>query len=86
MLAHGIVKEREVQERENCSSSKIRTHIRTGRNDMAKQKHRATSDAVQILYRRYYEGRPERVRAFGRGPRERQRGTGSLLLYAFGRV
>jgi DNA-binding XRE family transcriptional regulator len=29
---------------------------------MVKRKHTATSDAVQILYRRYYEGRPERVR------------------------
>ena len=29
---------------------------------MAKHKREATSDAVQILYRRYYEGRPERVR------------------------
>ncbi len=28
---------------------------------MAKRK-RATSDAAHILYRRYYEGRPERVR------------------------
>lgn len=32
---------------------------------MVKRKTRAvaTADAVQILYRRYYEGRPERVRA-----------------------
>jgi hypothetical protein len=29
---------------------------------MAKRKRTTTSDAVQILYRRYYEGRPERVR------------------------
>lgn len=29
---------------------------------MAKKKDKATADAVQILYRRYYEGRPERVR------------------------
>ncbi len=29
---------------------------------MAKRKLSTTSDAVQILYRRYYEGRPERVR------------------------
>lgn len=29
---------------------------------MAKHRRTATSDAVQILYRRYYEGRPERVR------------------------
>ncbi len=29
---------------------------------MAKRKHTATSDAIQILYRRYYEGRPDRVR------------------------
>ncbi|MBH0191913.1 MAG: helix-turn-helix domain-containing protein [Nitrospira sp.] len=29
---------------------------------MAKHKRETTSDAVQILYRRYYEGRPERVR------------------------
>ena len=29
---------------------------------MAKRKHPTTSDAVQILHRRYYEGRPERVR------------------------
>lgn len=29
---------------------------------MAKRKRETTSDAVQILYRRYYEGRPERVR------------------------
>lgn len=29
---------------------------------MAKRKQTSTSDAVQILYRRYYEGRPERVR------------------------
>lgn len=29
---------------------------------MAKRKNTATGDAVQILYRRYYEGRPERVR------------------------
>ena len=29
---------------------------------MATRKRAATSDAVQILYRRYYEGRPERVR------------------------
>ena len=29
---------------------------------MAKRKRAAASDAVQILYRRYYEGRPERVR------------------------
>ncbi len=29
---------------------------------MAKRKRATTSDAVQILYRRYYEGRPERVR------------------------
>lgn len=30
---------------------------------MAKRKPSTTSDAVQILYRRYYEGRPERVRS-----------------------
>jgi DNA-binding XRE family transcriptional regulator len=30
--------------------------------NMAKRKRATTSDAVQILYRRYYEGRPERVR------------------------
>jgi hypothetical protein len=30
---------------------------------MATRKRAATSDAVQILYRRYYEGRPERLRA-----------------------
>lgn len=30
---------------------------------MARRKRAATSDAVQILYRRYYEGEPERVRA-----------------------
>lgn len=29
---------------------------------MAKAKKRTTTDAVQILYRRYYQGRPERVR------------------------
>lgn len=29
---------------------------------MAKHRRTATSDAVQILYHRYYEGRPERVR------------------------
>ena len=29
---------------------------------MTKRKRTTTSDAVQILYRRYYEGRPERVR------------------------
>jgi len=29
---------------------------------MAKRTQVSTSDAVQILYRRYYEGRPERVR------------------------
>ena len=29
---------------------------------MAKRKRMSTTDAVQILYRRYYEGRPERVR------------------------
>ncbi len=29
---------------------------------MAKRTHTATSDAVQILYRRYYEGRPDRVK------------------------
>lgn len=29
---------------------------------MAKTKKRAMTDAVQILYRRYYQGRPERVR------------------------
>jgi len=29
---------------------------------MTKRKRAATSDAVQILYRRYYERRPERVR------------------------
>lgn len=29
---------------------------------MAKRKRTTTSNAVQILYRRYYEGRPERVR------------------------
>jgi len=28
---------------------------------MVKRKPTTTSDAVQILYRRYYEGRPERV-------------------------
>jgi DNA-binding XRE family transcriptional regulator len=30
--------------------------------NMAKRKRTATADAVQILYRRYYERRPERVR------------------------
>src|SRR5512146_1568418 len=30
--------------------------------NMAKRKRATTSDAVEILYRRYYEGRPERVR------------------------
>ena len=30
--------------------------------NLAKHKRATTSDAVQILYRRYYEGRPERVR------------------------
>jgi DNA-binding XRE family transcriptional regulator len=30
--------------------------------NMAKRKRTTTSDAVQILHRRYYEGRPERVR------------------------
>jgi len=29
---------------------------------MTKRKRTTTADAVQILYRRYYEGRPERVR------------------------
>ena len=29
---------------------------------MAKRRRLSTSDAVQILYRRYYEGRPERVK------------------------
>ena len=29
---------------------------------MAKRKRATTSDAVQILYRRYYEGRPDRMR------------------------
>lgn len=29
---------------------------------MAKRKRVTTADAVQILYRRYYEGRPDRVR------------------------
>ena len=29
---------------------------------MARRKRLATSDAVQILYRRYYEGKPERVK------------------------
>ncbi|MEQ1795092.1 MAG: helix-turn-helix domain-containing protein [Nitrospira sp.] len=29
---------------------------------MAKRKRATTSDAVQILYRRYYEGRPDRTR------------------------
>lgn len=29
---------------------------------MAKRKRATTADAVQILYRRYYEGRPDRVR------------------------
>ncbi len=29
---------------------------------MSKRTQGSTSDAVQILYRRYYEGRPERVR------------------------
>ena len=29
---------------------------------MTKRKRATTSDAVQVLYRRYYEGRPERVR------------------------
>ena len=29
---------------------------------MARRKRLATSDAAQILYRRYYEGRPERVK------------------------
>lgn len=29
---------------------------------MAKRKKQRTADAVQILYHRYYEGRPERVR------------------------
>lgn len=31
--------------------------------NVAKQRRKATSDAVQLLYRRYYEGRPERVKA-----------------------
>jgi DNA-binding XRE family transcriptional regulator len=30
--------------------------------NMAKRKRATTSDAVQILYRRYYEGRPDRTR------------------------
>ena len=30
---------------------------------LMKRKRRGTSDAVQILYRRYYKGRPERLRA-----------------------
>ena len=29
---------------------------------MSKRKKLATADAVHILYRRYYEGRPERVK------------------------
>jgi DNA-binding XRE family transcriptional regulator len=29
---------------------------------MVKRKRLATTDAVEILYRRYYEGRPERVK------------------------
>ena len=29
---------------------------------MARRKRLATADAVEILYRRYYEGRPERVK------------------------
>lgn len=29
---------------------------------MAKHRRRATSDALQILYRRYYKGRPARLR------------------------
>ena len=34
----------------------------SGGQMMAKQKRLATADAVQILYRRYYERRPERVK------------------------
>jgi DNA-binding XRE family transcriptional regulator len=30
--------------------------------NMAQRKRATTSDAVQILYRRYYEGKPERMR------------------------
>lgn len=43
------------------------SHVRTDENiamnmKMPKRKPTGTTDAVQILYRRYYEGRPERVK------------------------
>jgi DNA-binding XRE family transcriptional regulator len=45
----------------------VLNHIRKYENitmkmKMVKRKHLETADAVQILYRRYYEGRPERVK------------------------
>lgn len=68
VLAHGLVKEREVPtkdiekalERKRLFQHDPYTHVQRGMN-MAKRKRATTSDAVEILYRRYYEGRPERV-------------------------
>jgi DNA-binding XRE family transcriptional regulator len=68
VVSHGLVKEREVPPREidllwneNDGSKRIRKCIPTRRFDMANRSKR-TSDAVEIVHRRYYEGKPNRLK------------------------
>ena len=69
VVSHGLVKEAEVlprklrrQSRGNKNSRKTLRSYAGGGVNMPK-KRKATSEAVEILHRRYYEGRPERLSA-----------------------
>jgi DNA-binding XRE family transcriptional regulator len=70
VLTHGLVKESEVPQRDielairrklNFERDPDR-HVR-GVAVMAKAKRKATTDAVEILHRRYYAGKPQRLAA-----------------------
>ena len=68
VLAHGLVKERKVPPRDRGGDPE-KVKVRTGPGTaylqggliMPKKKRRPTTDAVEILHRRYYEGKPERL-------------------------
>src|SRR5262245_49366644 len=74
VLAHGLAKEREVPTREieeairrkrKFESDPRATYLQGGLI-MQRKKRKATTDAVEILHRRYYQGKPERLAALER--------------------
>src|SRR5437016_14453652 len=68
VVSHGIAERPSRRRRSNAPSSarngtrQIRRNIHIRRHDMAKKSQPAT-DAVEILHRRAYQGRPERLKA-----------------------